>query len=463
MLSFSNIKFQKTAFSDKPFQLLRPEERVPFSLVMEIIMLETGDPEARRHWQNAQLANLLAHAHSRSEFWRKRIGKNKPAHIGLKDLPILSRQDVHHQLQMEGPLLSKADGVELAWHATSGSTGTPLKFVVANSNSLYNGVRNFTQYLLSGADITANRFYCNQKVYDEKDKFLVEKLDSYGGIFSNIFKTGRNTNLTFNRYNRDRFVECAREAEAGLWVLGGPVTATLPTNFTAKEIYDLGARHWVTIGGPLDPLFRKELLTAGVTANSNYSSEEVGLIGTECGKQPGHFHVASSNVIVEEVGSVDYDGELYGHLLVTHLSSYAMPLIRYDLGDLGRVTDACPCGHNGPTISRLIGRTVQSLLLPSGKRMPFVIRAREINEVAELIEYRARQIAYDKIIFEAVTPAPHVMTRQKLTDFLLNLVGDSAEVEVEVIFRDAIDWGASAKRQTFRCEVVPDEKASPLR
>ena len=456
MLSFANFPLNNTAFSDNPFQLLRPEDKNTFSLLMEIILLETGTAEARDQWQKAQLVNLFTHVQSRSEFWRKRFGKKKPSHIKLADLPILTRQDVKLQLQNEGPLLSKADGVKLISHSTSGSTGTPLQFVVSNQNLIFNQVRNFVQYLLSETDVSTNRFYCNQRVYAEKDKFVVEEADSYAGMFGQIFKTGRNTNLFFNQFDRDRFIEHAKKAEAGLWVLGGPISATLPSQFTAKEIYELGARHWITIGGPLDPQYREELAAVGITTTANYSSEEIGLIATECNTQRGHFHVASSNVMVEEVGSVDYDGETYGRLLITHLISYATPFIRYDLGDLGRVSHSCPCGFKGPTISRLIGRAAQSFLLRNGKRVPFVLRAHELSKVTPLSEYRARQTDYDKITFEAVAATPDEPTRQKLIDFIANLIGDHADVQIEVIFRDAIDWGPSAKRHTFRCEVVTD-------
>ena len=173
MFSFTNFPMKNTAFSDKLFQVLRPEDKSSFSLLMEIIMLETGAAEARDQWHKAQLANLFTHVQSRSEFWRKRLGKKKPSQIKLADLPILTRQDVKSQLQSEGPLLSKADGVELIPHSTSGSTGTPLQFVLSNQNMIFNYVRNFVQYMLGETDISTNRFYCNQRVYAEKDKFLV--------------------------------------------------------------------------------------------------------------------------------------------------------------------------------------------------------------------------------------------------------------------------------------------------
>lgn len=92
----------------------------------------------------------------------------------------------------------------------------------------------------------------------------------------------------------------------------------------------------------------------------------------------------------------------------------------------------------------------------NGKRIPFPLRARELSDVTPLSEYRARQTDYDTITFEAVAATRDEPTRQKLIDFIANLIGDHADVQIEVIFRDAFDWGQSAKRHTFRCEVVPD-------
>ncbi len=68
--------------------------------------------------------------------------------------------------------------------------------------------------------------------------------------------------------------------------------------------------------------------------------------------------MAHSNVIVEcdEKLTTTFDGEVVGRLLVTHLHSYATPLIRYDIGDFGKLHDQCPCGHDGPTISHIYGQ-----------------------------------------------------------------------------------------------------------
>ena len=50
------------------------------------------------------------------------------------------------------------------------------------------------------------------------------------------------------------------------------------------------------------------------------------MIGAECSKFSGYYHVATSNVIVEVVDRrFEIDGINLGKVLVTHLHSYATP------------------------------------------------------------------------------------------------------------------------------------------
>ena len=76
MLTFSGIALKPEAYSGTPFQVLRIDSQA-FSLLMQIILLETGDRPARQNWQSAQIANLLQHAASRSQFWRERAAKDR--------------------------------------------------------------------------------------------------------------------------------------------------------------------------------------------------------------------------------------------------------------------------------------------------------------------------------------------------------------------------------------------------
>jgi phenylacetate-CoA ligase len=191
----------------------------------------------------------------------------------------------------------------------------------------------------------------------------------------------------------------------------------------------------------------------GVLVKDTYSSEEVGLIGYECGTYLGVFHVATSNVVVECDGPLlDVDGYKVGKLLITRLHSYATPIIRYEVGDLGSVQSRCPCGHQGPVISHLHGRTASLLLRRDGARVNFFMAVKLVQDVVPVREWRVRQTALDKLIVEIV-PGGEV-TEKAISDLgtvIRRHFGSELEVEVKVL--DSIDWGTSYKRETFRCEI----------
>ncbi len=451
MLSFKNLPLRPDALSHQIFNILKSDDKGAFSLLMEMILLETGNKIARENWQAAQLVNLFNHAGIRSLFWRERFKGKKPSAIKLGKLPILTRNDLRKQVQTEGSLIRAIDNLPYSQHATSGSTGTPVQFFFTRTNGIYNEIRSFAQYVLDDRDVSWNRLRLNQFFYAQDKNLIYEEADRHGGVLANLFNTGRNANLYYNVFDRDEFIKKAGAFRGDFWVLGAPVSHSLPTQLTAQECYDLGARLWMVIGTTVSPALRHDLNHAGIDVVSNYSCEEVGLIGSECVHKPGYFHVASSNVIVEQSGHVVHDGVDCGHLLVTHLHSYATPFIRYDIGDIGTVHEECPCGFKGQTIGNLFGRITATLRNEDGTRSGIMIRATELDKIVPLKEFRVRQTGFKTLVFEVVTDDRSAQSASQLRGYILGLIG--RDFEVDVRFCETIDWGQTAKRHGFRCEI----------
>ena len=143
---------------------------------------------------------------------------------------------------------------------------------------------------------------------------------------------------------------------------------------------------------------------------------------------------------------------MLGKVLVTHLHSYATPLIRYDLGDLASLLDRCPCGHDGPTLYNLHGRATRVIKHSDGRTSPLYINVKELMTIVRLSEYRIRQTAIDRIIVDiggrgALTNAEV----SEITTFLTDRVGP--EFQIEVNAHEEIDWGKSRKQYGLRCEI----------
>ena len=100
-----------------------------------------------------------------------------------------------------------------------------------------------------------------------------------------------------------------------------------------------------------------------------YSAAEAGYLALQCPQQE-HYHIQSESALVEvldEAGNPCRPGET-GTMVVTPLHNFAMPLIRYAIGDIAEVGAPCACGRGLPVLARLLGRVRQMLVLPSGAR-----------------------------------------------------------------------------------------------
>jgi phenylacetate-coenzyme A ligase PaaK-like adenylate-forming protein len=455
---FSKYPINSRAYSERPMAFLDIGPSKILGGIIELALIETGNRAARERWQKAQLRNLLTHASQRSSFWRNRIGTQRPD-SKLAALPILTRAELRQQIEQEGSLLRPTDGLQTFTHATSGSSGIPVQFHLSHMNAQYNDVRYLAQDFIDGKDLSMNRTrFKTAKASAAKELatipsgFTVEQKPSWLGEIGKVFDSGGSKYIEcLNPKLRD-LVRELRKDPVGRLVANPRMVSAIVSYSGAKLLRELRVSEWVAFGEAVDPDLHRAIVEQGIPIRSTYTSEEVGPIAIECEATPGHYHVATSNVIVEVGALHEIEGKKLGQVLVTHLHSYATPFIRYDLGDLALLGERCPCGHDGPTIHSLFGRVTNTLKHRDGTRSPFFIRGHELEQIVTFTDFRVRQPSLDAIIMEI--GGRETLTSEeigKITAFLKARSGD--EFEIDVIARSAIDWGDNIKRQSFRCEI----------
>ncbi len=172
----------------------------------------------------------------------------------------------------------------------------------------------------------------------------------------------------------------------------------------------------------------------GCKVFNRYASSEVGVIATEC--SAGNLHIVVENIYIECVGE---DGKALppgtqGKLLITDLRNYAMPLIRYELGDTGIMASSpCVCGLPYPCLEKVIGRLSDILRLPN-KKIVFPDDLAEIFYPLQMVKkFQVIQENADKvrvIVVLKTATEDESLTAQIYRNLKIAL-GDEVEISLE--------------------------------
>jgi phenylacetate-CoA ligase len=130
-----------------------------------------------------------------------------------------------------------------------------------------------------------------------------------------------------------------------------------------------------------------------------YACAEAGMVASECDRHRGlHFYEDLHVVeIVDEQNQPAPPGEPGSRVLITNLSKYSQPLIRYDLGDLVRTAvDSCRCGRPFVLAEEIQGRTREILHLPGVNHGQVVLQPSVFHQVMDTLPINGWQIIQEE-------------------------------------------------------------------
>ena len=204
----------------------------------------------------------------------------------------------------------------------------------------------------------------------------------------------------------------------------------------------LGLRSIVPTSEPLSPEQRERVgRVYGAPVQNEYGCGEVGAIAYEC--ERGLLHVMSESVLVEvlkEDGSPVAAGET-GEVVVTDLNNYAMPLIRYRMGDRAVAGGACACGRPFPTLERVVGRIHNVVFTPLGRRW----HGEKINYLMSPIH----QELFPFQQYQVVQKEPDLLEVRLVADVP---IPEPAKLRISAYVRDRLDGMRTDVRRVERIE-----------
>ena len=412
--------------------------------------------------QLVDLRSTLTHARQYSRYWSEVIDPQllredaglSPREI-LQRLPILTRSILAAQPDALRALAPTMHEDDLGLTKTSGSTNEPVKVTIYLP--LYQPVFDaFTllDWVWHRRRVNAKVAMFRRVVKDSDDAPAAVPLSYLGN-----FPPGVTRDLM--AMDASDIVETIRTAEPD-YLLLNPLSAELAARYAiAHDIDDVRVGQLITLGDRIDQNFRSLIRRAfGAETKDRYSSEEVGYIALQC---PDHdwYHVVEPAVIVE---IVDDDGQPCavgqpGRVLVTSMINPAMPMIRYELGDLAEWGPDCDCGITWPVIREIHGRLRRYITSPSGQPVYATFIDAPFAEMDGLLEFRV-VLHSDGLLFQYVSVAPladDVLTQ--IAEYLRTKFAHPWPVAIERV--EAISERGQWKRHEFETSDEPLPTAPP--
>ena len=199
----------------------------------------------------------------------------------------------------------------------------------------------------------------------------------------------------------------------------------------------LRVRFAATHSEVLTPQMRQQIATGfAAPVHEIYDCNECNVIAWQCVRS-GALHVCDDAVVVEILvdGRPVAPGER-GEVVVTSLHSFAMPIIRYRLGDLvTRGSATCPCGQPFSTLHRIQGRMADYFPLPGGRLLhPYEIVAIVGNATPWLREYQLTQEREDLVVLHVVPwRVPSAPEVDDLRTRVARILGGDVTLRLEVV------------------------------
>ena len=389
-------------------------------------------PERVQALQRERLVRVLDHAKATVPFYRERLADHAttgPLDLDwFQGLPVLSRKDVQaHFEALQSGAVPSGHGTLLRGRS-SGSTGTPVEIV----GTAYDA--QFARALLLRSHLWSDHDFSGHLAAIKKlSEGTPERAERWGSVASFPFLTGPASFLD---------IGVAVGVQLDWLVATGPdYLITYPSNLHAlceealrRQTGIETLRHVMCMAESLATETRELCREAfGVEIADAYSAEEVGLIALQCPEREV-YHVQSEAMVLEllrEDGGACEPGEM-GHVTVTPLHNYAMPLVRYQLGDLAVAGGPCTCGRGLPVLERVLGRTRNLLQLADGSRVWPSFGSRRLREIAPIVQHQFVQDGIDRLTARLVVERVLVVGEERaLRDHLASRLPDSFDIHFE--------------------------------
>lgn len=416
---------------------------------------ETLPVAQQRERQNTKLERILESTRRRSELYRShwQQGEGPASEFELLDgLPVIGKSELRSAVS-QFPLPGSS---RVITSQTSGSTGAPTVFHRSLEQESWFWALRFRIWGWGG--------------YRPGDRYLTINLNPRTAWRKRLQDVlFRCSYLTFNADNQDSqsIVELLQRKEIAY--LNGFASSlyVLAQYMLDRGLQAPSVRSITSTGDTLYQPYREVVEQAfGVRVLDYYGAGGEGFhVASQCLESGTRHHMHPENAIFEILGDTGpaAPGEL-GRVVLTQLDNEAMPLVRYELGDLAVPAPAgatCSCGRTLPMLESVEGRVPDLIVLPDDTFLVMHFFVVLFKGLQTIHHYQVVQEQRDRLLVKLV--ARETCNRNRVEQTIRSEVAKATRDQVEVHFDwvDEIPLSGRGKRRLVISEIGRDFMLGP--
>lgn len=353
------------------------------------------DRSALRRLQESRLRSLVASVIPANPFWTKRFAdiRVKPHDLWTLDdlatLPFTEKRELVADQIAFPPYGTNLTGEAAKFcrlHQTSGTTGTPLRWL--DTHASWEWVVSCWEQIYRITGVTAEDVIAFP--------FSFGPFLGFWAAFDGAYRIGALC-LPGGGLTSSARLHMLRDNAATV-VCCTPTYALRLAEAAREERLDLAGtsvRTLIVAGEPggCQPSIRDAIERAwGARVFDHWGMTELGPLAIECTENPGGLHVLEAECIAEILDPVSHcpvEPGREGELVVTNLGRVGSPVFRYRTGDLVEADPtSCPCGRQFLRLKGgIIGRLDDMFTVRGNNVFPASIEA-ILHQFPEITEYR---------------------------------------------------------------------------
>ncbi|MFY1110068.1 MAG: phenylacetate--CoA ligase family protein [Methanosarcinaceae archaeon] len=326
--------------------------------------------ESNKEIQQKLIEKLLLHCYENVPYYRNLLAEsevvvnNKVYFNNFSRIPILTKDILRDNFER----FKCRDLESRKWYfnTSGGSTGEPSIFIQDQVSWDHGMAGKWFFSTFTGKDLGDKEI----KLWGSETDLLKGSIGFEAKIKNLIFNRILLNSFKMTEEDMEKYVELINQKKPVLFEAYVQSIYELSKFILNNNLKIYSPRGIITSTGTLHPEFKETIQDVFKTKVYNrYGSREVGDIACSCERDEGlHLNIFDHYIeILNESLEPCKPGEI-GEVYVTALNNYAMPLIRYRIGDMASPSkkELCSCGRGLPLIENVIGRSNSMIKTENG-------------------------------------------------------------------------------------------------